>query len=59
MTADDDLETQLATQLARMAEIIDDPHLSRSEKERLLDEITGEGATTLAVMLGETTGCED
>ena len=25
---------------------------------RLLDEITGKGGTALAVMLGETTGCE-
>lgn len=59
MTADDNLETQLAEQLSRIDKIVDDPHLSRHEKERLLDEITGEGGTTLAVMLGETTGCED
>lgn len=40
----------------RMVAIVDDPHLSRPEKERLLDEITGDGALTLAVMLDEITG---
>ena len=56
VTAHDDLEQQLAEQLARIDAIVDDPHLSRSEKERALDEITGEGALTLAVMLDETSG---